>query len=182
MTAVVAVLEADGPLGSSVCRSLSQTFEIRALMRDIQTPSAHALRTAGIQTMQVNYNNPTTFDTALCGVHGCFAITLSDYQTPDGYEIEIEEGKIIADALQRNNVNHVVYSTQLSVLDIIGVKCRHMDAKARIEHFMKQIGLPLTSIILPCFYEHLTMAPLKPCRVDQNGFYFGETNYTLFVI
>ncbi|ELT96234.1 hypothetical protein CAPTEDRAFT_161267 [Capitella teleta] len=172
MSRVIAVFEANGPLGASICRSLSQTHEVRALMRDARTPSANALNRSGVQVVQINYNDPSTFDSALDDVYGAVVITLSDYVSSDGYEVEIAEGKVVAEACLRASVCHVIYSTQMSVLDIIGVKCRHMDAKARVESYMKELHLPLTRLVLPLFYEHLTMPPLKPVPVQQKGFYF----------
>ena len=174
MSAVVAVFEADGMVGGAVSRALAQRYTVRALMRSTTTPAAQAFTNAGMEVMKLDFNEPSTITQALSGVQACFVLTTSDYQAPDGYEREIQEGKLIADACSKSGVSHVVYSTQLSVVDILGIRVRHMDAKARVEAYMQQLGLPLTSLILPGFYENLLMPPLRPCRVQPNGYYLGE--------
>jgi hypothetical protein len=69
-------------------------------------------------------------------------------------------------------VPHVIYNTQLHPFKITGISARHLVAKAEIEGYMRQIGLPLTFIMIPCLYEDL-FSVLKPIDCGRGLYEIG---------
>ncbi|KAI8506338.1 NmrA-like domain-containing protein 1 [Branchiostoma belcheri] len=63
-------------------------------------------------------------------------------------------GKAVADATKAAGVQHVVFSSLEDVQKIMGFPCLHYDSKAQIEEYMKSIGLPLTIVKYPGYYEN----------------------------
>ena len=45
---------------------------------------------------------------------------------------QISQGEAIADTCRYLGTEHVIYSTQLSVVQTTGMRARHMDAKAQV--------------------------------------------------
>ncbi len=100
--------------------------------------------------------------------------TYTEFDCLDGYNSEVNLGKKIAEACAKAEVEHVIYNNTLSVVQVLGLSARHLDAKSAIGEAMKARGLPLTCVITPCFYQQLLVPPLRPKQLDKNSFGFGE--------
>lgn len=171
MSKVVTVFGCTGTLGGSVARSLAQDYTVRGVTRDPDGAAASSLKQCGIQVVRGDHTDPRSLEDALDGAHCCFVVTNPDFSCPDGYQREVQQGKAIADACKKVGVNHVVYSTQLNVVKVWGMSAKHMDAKAEVELYMKNLGLPLTCVIVPmCCYETLLLPPLRPKRVAPDQY------------
>lgn len=178
MSKVVAVFHASGQLGRTVCKSLSRDFHVRAVVCDQNEENIAALKSCAPSASIVNVDpsllKKDDLDNALDGAYGAVVITCTDFTRPDCQEIEIEQGKLIADACQRACIGHVVYNVQLTVLKVLGMRARHMDAKSSVEAYMKELGLPLSGLNLPLLYEALLVAPLRPTRLTEHNYELGE--------
>ncbi|KAK2140938.1 hypothetical protein LSH36_1201g00060 [Paralvinella palmiformis] len=167
MSKVVTVFGATGFVGSSVARTLlAAGWHVRAVTRDPNSHKAAALKKEGVQLVYIDPTDQHSISDALRGAQACFVQTHTDYSDPNSQKAEVTYGKAIADACRLADVGHVVYSTQLSVVKVIGINARHMDAKAEVELYMRDLDLPLTCLIVPFYYEHLLVPPCKPKLKD----------------
>ncbi len=70
-----------------------------------------------------------------------------------GVEKEITQGKNLVDAAKATNVSHFVWST---LEDTSPIKVPHFDSKARIDDYLKESGVPRTSLCTSFYYENFT--------------------------
>jgi uncharacterized protein YbjT (DUF2867 family) len=80
------------------------------------------------------------------GVYGVFSVQ-NFWET--GYDREVQQGKIVADAAKAAGVEHFVYSSVGSTYRRTGIP--HFESKWEIEEHVRQIGLPYT-ILRPTFF------------------------------
>ena len=71
-------------------------------------------------------------------------------------------------------MKHVVFSSQLHSQKICSIMARHLVAKAEIEQYMRGLGLPLTSLIMPVYYEDI-LDIFRPSTMDGRNFDLGES-------
>jgi uncharacterized protein YbjT (DUF2867 family) len=89
---------------------------------------------------------------AIKGAYAVFAVT--NYWESKSADVEMKQGKAMADAAKEAGVQHFVWSSLLNVTDLSkGVlsKVHHFDSKAKIEDYIRASGLPAT-YFLPGFY------------------------------
>jgi uncharacterized protein YbjT (DUF2867 family) len=143
----ILVTGATGNQGGAVARHLLQrgNFTVRAFVRDPNKPTAQALKQAGAELVQGDFNDRTSLDRAVQGVYGVFSI--QDFR--EGAEVEIRQGKAIADAAKAADIQHFVYSSVGSAERKTGIP--HFDSKFQVEEYIRAIGLPYT-ILRPVFF------------------------------
>jgi hypothetical protein len=86
------------------------------------------------------------------GAYGVFAVT--NYWESRSPEIEINQGKAMADAAQAEGVEHFIFSSLLNVTELSQGKLTHVthfDSKAAVEAYTRGLGIP-ASFFLPGFY------------------------------
>ncbi|GFN73547.1 nmra-like family domain-containing protein 1 [Plakobranchus ocellatus] len=101
----------------------------------------------------------------LHGAFACFVNTATDLDDPNCLDTEIAQGSLIADYCKSEGVQHVVFSSQLHSQNICSIMARHLVAKAEIEKYMRDLGLPLTCLIMPVYYENI-LDTLRPVTTD----------------
>jgi uncharacterized protein YbjT (DUF2867 family) len=154
-TKTILVTGATGNQGGTVARHLLQRdqFKVRAMVRDEHKPAAKALKQLGAELVVADFNDRASLGRAVQGVYGVFSI--QDFR--DGTEVEIRQGKAIADAAKAANVEHFVYSSVGSAERNTGIP--HFDSKFQVEEYIRSlaqpvlgtIGLPHT-ILRPVFF------------------------------
>ncbi|GAB1545407.1 NmrA/HSCARG family protein [Scytonema sp. NUACC21] len=136
--------------GATAHHLLAGGWKVRALTRNPNSPQARKLAEAGAEVVQGNLNDRASVDRALQGIYGVFSV--QDYwQT--GYEGEIAQGKLLADAAVAAGVQHMVY-TSVSGIDRNPGVVRHYDSKLEIEKYLKTLKLPSTVLGPPTFMEN----------------------------
>lgn len=186
MAKTITVFGATGHQGGAVARALArdtENFVVRGITRDVQQEvKIDELKNAGVTVIQCDLDNVNSIRMALNDTDGCFVVTYTDFNEPDCIQKEIKRGQNIADACELAGVAHVIYSTQLHTTRVKGIEVRHLVAKAEIEDYMKSKSLPMTSFLVPCYYENFYDF-LKPRRVQGNNFVLeipmGETPFDL---
>ena len=166
MTDNIAVFGVEGPLGYSVAKRLAKHYHVRAIpttSKDVE----NLTETDNLTVYHADKFNTDKIHEILEGVSGVFVATTTDFNAPDGYNEEVRQGELIAEACSKAGVKHVVLHSALSVEQILGLGSRHMDAKCAIGEIMKRLNLPLTTITVPCFYEELIHPPLKPRKLPM---------------
>lgn len=146
---LIAVAGATGQQGGAVTRHLlRQGWKVRALTRDPNKDAAKALAALGAEIFQNDLDDRAGLDEALKGSYGAFSV--QNYWLPNvGYEGEIKQGKIFADAAKAAGVRHFVYSSVGAAHRGMGQK--HFDSKWEIEKYIQSLDLPYT-ILRPVFF------------------------------
>ncbi len=143
----ILVTGATGQQGGAVARSLSAGgWKVRALVRDPAKPAAQQLAKNNIELVKGDLFMPASLEEALDGVYGVFSVqTMADH----GVGGEIVQGKLLADAAHKAQVQHFVYSSVGGAERDSGIP--HFESKWQVEKHIRAIGLPAT-IIRPVFF------------------------------
>lgn len=147
---VVLVAGATGRQGGAVVRHLQKRqWKIRALTRNVSSPSAQALAADGIEVVQGDMDDPQSLTKAMENVYGVFSV--QDFWIV-GAEREIQQGKNMATAAKTTGVQHFVYSSVESADKASGVD--HFQSKFVIEEHIRELGLPATILRPVGFMEN----------------------------
>lgn len=164
---LVVVAGATGQQGGAVARHLLQTgWQVRALTRDPDKDAAKALAALGAEIFRNDLDDRAGVQAALQGAYGAFSV--QNYWLPNvGYEGEIRQGKLFADAAQAAGVKHFVYSS-VGAADR-GMGQKHFDSKWEIEQYIHSLKLPFTILRPVAFMENAYFMQ----AAISNGMYFG---------
>jgi len=154
----ILVTGATGRQGGAVARTLmTHGWKVRALVRDPSTPAAQQLAKNTIELIKGDLFTTASLEEALTGVYGVFSVQTS--YAEHGIGGEIIQGKLLADAAHRAQIQHFVYSSVGGAERESGIP--HFESKWQIEKHIRALGLPAT-IIRPVFF------------MDNFTSYFGE--------
>ena len=147
-TKLILVTGATGQQGGAVARHLLKQpgFAVRALTRDSAKPAARILAQAGAELFQGDLDDPASVRRALEGTWGVFSVQ-NFMET--GFEGEIRQGRLVADAAKTAGVQHFVYTSVVSADRKTGLP--HFESKWAIEQHITQSGLSHT-ILRPAFF------------------------------
>ncbi|PVH83435.1 putative NmrA-like family domain-containing protein 1 [Cadophora sp. DSE1049] len=155
---VLVVFGATGVQGGSVVKAIlgdskmRENWTVRGVTRDVSKPSSKALESLGAETIAADLNNVSTLQNALKGAYAVFAVT--NYWESQSAEVEMKQGKAMADAAKEAGVQHFVWSSLLNVSELtkgVLTKVLHFDSKANIEKYIRSTGMPAT-YFMPGFY------------------------------
>ncbi|XP_075175634.1 nmrA-like family domain-containing protein 1 isoform X1 [Anomaloglossus baeobatrachus] len=177
---VIVVFGATGAQGGSVAAALLDdgTFEVRALTRDPSKPAAAKLKEAGAEVVSADLDDEKSLEAALSGAYGAFLVTnfwehfskekeVTQVTTP--WNFFSLQGKLVADISKRLALEIVVFSGLENVKKLTEGKLEvlHFDGKGEIEEYFREIGVPMTSVRLPSYYENL-LTFFRPQK-NKNG-------------
>ncbi len=143
---------------------------VRCLTRKPQSEQAAVLRQAGVEVVQGDFENPASLRAAMRGCYGVFGVT--NYW--EHFDREYQQGKNLVDAVAESGVEHFIFSSLADVEAITGgtLDVPHVQSKARIEKYARELGLPATCVHVAFYYENfLTYFP--PRRLADGSFVFG---------
>lgn len=159
---LITIFGATGNQGGSVIKTilgvnhLSQQFALRAITRNTSSDKAKALASKGVELAVADLNDPQTLREALKGSYAVFAVT--NYWETGSSEIEVKQGKAIADACVAVGVKHVVWSSLPNVTKLTNgtlKKVAHFDGKSDIAEYFESVkgqsGM-ITTYFMPGFY------------------------------
>ena len=174
----ILVIGATGAQGGSVARHLlgRRRFEVRAFTRKPDSPAAQALRDLGAEVVAGDLDDRASIRAALDGVHGVFGVT----NFWEHFEREAEHGRNLVDAVAGADVDHFVFSTLEPIAGNTGGALRspHFDIKADLEDRARALGLPMTVVHVPFYYDNfLYFFPPRPAGDGSFviGFPQGDT-------
>ncbi|CAH1248178.1 NMRAL1 [Branchiostoma lanceolatum] len=156
MAKVITVFGATGAQGGPVANALLEDpeFKVRIVTRSASSAKAKALQERGAWVVEGSFDNPSSLEWAMKGAHGAYVMTRYSLELPDFHKQEIKQGKAVADAAQAAGVKHVVFSSLDAVQKTMGFQCHIYDSKAHVEEYMKSLGLPVTVVKFPTYYEN----------------------------
>src|SRR5918998_36462 len=141
------VLLGHGYTGGAVASSLlDRGFPVRALTRDPGKPEARDLGERGAEVVRGDLDDRSSVDQALEGACGVFSMQ-NFWEI--GYDREVRQGVMLADAAHAADVAHFVYSSVGCAYRETGIP--HFDSKWEIEEHVRGLGLPYT-ILRPVFF------------------------------
>lgn len=153
----ILVTGATGQQGGATARHLlADGWNVKALTRNPNNPPAKTLEDSGVELVQGDLADRARLDEILNGVYGVFSV---QQFWEHGYDGELQQGKILADAAKAASVEHFVYSSVGSADKKTGLP--HFDSKWLIEEHIRSLGIK-ASILRPVFFmENLLMPDFK---------------------
>lgn len=154
---LVVVFGATGAQGGSVARTLLEdgTFRVRAVTRNPEQQAAKQLRLLGAEVVQGDQDDEASMERVLSGAHATFIVT--NFWENCSQEQEVKQGKQLANVAKRLGLHYVIYSGLENVKKLTAgrLTARHFDGKGEVEEYFRDIGVPMTSVRLPCYFENL---------------------------
>lgn len=149
---LIAVTGATGQQGGAVARKLlADGWQVRALTRDVNKPAAQELKALGAELFAGDLDNRAELDAAFKGVYGVFSV--QNFWLPNvGFDGEVKQGKLVADAAKAAGVQHLVYSSVGSAHRGMGQK--HFESKWIIEQYIQKLGVPYTILRPVAFMDN----------------------------
>ncbi|PVF90757.1 NmrA-like protein, partial [Serendipita vermifera] len=144
---IITVFLATGKTGGGMIDAILDdgTYAARAVTRNPNSDAAKALAARGVEVVQGDLNDPTSTEHAVEGAYGVLGAT--DFWS--SFFDEEKQGKSLVDVAKTAGVKHFIWVT----LDHSGVP--HFDTKARVDDYLKDSGLPRTSLYTVFFVENI---------------------------
>ena len=165
----VLVIGATGQQGRATPgQLLRRGWEVRAFVRDLESPAATRLRDAGANLIEGDLGEPASVRAAMAGAYGVFMMLTpmsGVHITTEGIAAEIRWGTTVVDLAAELSVTHLVYSSLRGAGQNAGVD--YYAAKEAIEARIRETGIPAT-ILRPTFFMDNLQAFNRPVP-DDNG-------------
>ncbi|KAI1772056.1 NmrA-like family-domain-containing protein [Hypoxylon cercidicola] len=155
---IITVFGATGAQGGGVVSTFFNDFElntkwtVRAVTRDASKDSAKKLAEQGVNVVEADLNDPGSLVQAVKGSDAVFGVT--NYWEKASAELEVEQGKNLANAVKEASVGHYIWSSLLNITTLSDGKLPnvyHFDSKAKVEEYVRELGIPAT-FFMPGFY------------------------------
>jgi len=160
----IVTVVATGAQGSSVVRFLLKdgNYDIRVILKDNNSSLAKSL--PGLET-DIKIFKFSELDKAFEGAYGAFLVA-NYYSGEDQIE---ESGKKLIDAAVRNNVKHIIWSSDYDsgALSNGEIRLPKFDSKHDVEEYAKLNREPIFTFLHPALYLQNLYTSLKP--IDING-------------
>lgn len=179
MSKILAVFGATGQQGGSVVNhvlndsELAQQYQIRAITRNVESEKAKSLKEK-VEVVQGDASDRKSLEAALAGVHTVFAMTTPSF-SPDGFEIEYNQAKDIADVAVANGVQYLIFSTLPSPSAISGgkyTKVSPFEAKAKGERYIRSLSIKSAFFSPGSFMDNFANMPFVAPQPAGDGTWF----------
>ena len=121
------------------------------------------------RSSQADTDDKESLKKAIQGSYGVFAVT--NYWEKMDAELEVRQGKAIADVCKEEGVQHLIWSSLPNVTEMSKGKLTHVyhyDSKAAVEQYIRDIGIPAT-FVMPGFF--MSNIPGNNLRQGEDGKY-----------
>jgi uncharacterized protein YbjT (DUF2867 family) len=143
---ILTVFGATGNQGGSVVANvlsnakLSSEFKLRGITRDPSKPNAQKLTAKGVEMVSADMNDVASLKSAISESYAVFAVT--NYWETMSKEIEVQQGKNIADVSKATGVKHLIWASLPHVTKLTKGELKHVahfDGKAEVEEYIESI-------------------------------------------
>jgi uncharacterized protein YbjT (DUF2867 family) len=182
MSKIIAVTGATGAQGGGLIRAILDDpeggFVARGITRNPASEAGRRLAARGVEVVQADLDDEASLARAFAGAHGAFCMTnFWEHFSP---EREIVQGANLARAARSAGVAHAIWSTLEDVRSFVpvedqriptlegGYKVPHFDAKAEVNEFFRQAGVPTTYLYTSFYWDNMISFGMGPAR-DENG-------------
>ncbi|KAF8671827.1 NmrA protein [Rhizoctonia solani] len=150
---LVVVCGATGSQGSSVAQYLLRDggYRVRALTRNPASDKVQSLKKQGAEIFGCDLVDKEQVKAALNGAYAVFGVTNF---WEHGEDSEIRQGINLADAAIANRLEHFVWS---SCPHIQGEAPRHWESKVQVNRYLREHGVPTTTVFSSFYYQNLWM-------------------------
>ncbi|PVF95817.1 NAD(P)-binding protein [Serendipita vermifera] len=158
---IITVFLATGKTGGGTIDAIlaDGTYAARAVTRNPNSDAAKALAARGVEVVQGDLSDPASIERAVEGAYGVLGAT--DFWS--SFFDEEKQGKSLVNAAKKVGVKHFVWVT----LDHSGVP--HFDTKARVDDYLKESGVPRTSLYTAFFVENIGNPYGFAIKRDEGG-------------
>nr|XP_045238960.1 nmrA-like family domain-containing protein 1 isoform X5 [Macaca fascicularis] len=166
-----------GAQGGSVARTLLEdgTFKVRVVTRNPGKKAAKELRLQGAEVVKGDQDDQVSMELALNGAYATFIVT--NYWESCSQEKEVKQGKLLADLAKRLGLHYVVYSGLQNIKKLTAgrLTAAHFDGKGEVEEYFRDIGVPMTSVRLPCYFENFLSHFLPQKAPDGKSYLLNDS-------
>lgn len=165
MTRIVAIIAPSSRISRAVISALKSDSDWE--VRPVSRTSKYA----------ANLDDVTALTTAFRGVEAVFLHLPVNLQLNDAKEHALSQGKNVALACRAAHVPHLIFSTAVSPLPMLGISARHLDARAELDIWLRHSApwLQLSCIMVPITFQELIESGglLTPQHVDGSLYRFA---------
>jgi len=164
---IIAVVGSTGQQGGGLVRAIlddpDNTFAVRALTRNPDSPAAQALASRGAEVVRADLDDEDSLRAALDGAYGAYFVTA--FWEYNDVAREQSQARALANAAKAAGLEHVIWSTLPDTRDHIALdddraptlqgeyKVPHFDGKAEADQFFLDAGVPTTFLSTTFFFE-----------------------------
>lgn len=154
---LVLVTGATGAQGGSVAReAIKQGFQVRILVRNINSAAAQALVQKGVEAVEGDFSNEASLDSAMQNVNAVFAMTNA---AMPGTDDERKQGYALIRAAKNNKVQQFVFTSVAKAgshddfPDWASNRWnkKYWTDKWELEECVRNVGFPYWTILKPAF-------------------------------
>ena len=145
----ILVTGATGTQGGAVVDHLfadSEQWEIYGLTRDATSDGAEALEARGVTVVEGDMTDADRMAELVDGMDAVYGVTTF---MEHGTDVEVEQGRTLAEAAADGGLDHFVYSSVGSADGDTGLA--HFESKWAVEQRIEELGLPAT-VVRPVFF------------------------------
>jgi len=178
---IITVVGATGNQGRAVVRAFNASgrWQVRALTRNPSGPVAQQFAKEGVEVVQGDFTDLEDLVRAFSGSYAVYGLSIPPWQRFYNLPLsEFEQGKLQADAAKESGVRFFLWSTLPHIGDqfVLGGVPIH-DDKAKVNDYIKQIGLPAIFIAISPFLQPLVDWPL--IKFSEDGSTLETCNYVV---
>ncbi|KAF4964238.1 hypothetical protein FSARC_7792 [Fusarium sarcochroum] len=178
MPKLLTIFGVTGQQGAALARyildtkSLRSEFTLRGVTRDASKPGAVALKKEGVEIVETDMNIRSSLDKAVVGSNVVFSMT--NFWEKCSPEIDVAQGKAIADAAVAAGVSQIIWSSLPSVSLMSGgkVTVEHFETKAEVEEYIRTLNIKCT-FFMPGWFMQNHLSILKPEKADDGTYVFS---------
>jgi uncharacterized protein YbjT (DUF2867 family) len=127
----------------------AQGWKLRALVRNPADGRAKSLTDRAVEVVRGDLEDPGSLVDALRGAWGVYSV--QDFWSV-GARREVQQGKNLAEAAKKADVEHFVYSSVGGAERKSGID--HWESKWEVEKYIRHLGLPATMLRPSAFMEN----------------------------
>ena len=150
-----------GNQGGAVARNLgNKNVKIFGLTRSKNTSKAKELTALGVQVLEGDLDNPSSYKTYLENIDTVFFVQALE----QGSKNEIKQGKMFIDELKNQGIKHLVYSSVLCAN--LNTEVPHFESKYELEKYIKRNEITHT-ILRPASFNENFLNPEITKRIKK---------------